>query len=212
MNEIVINPQLLKEHGYSVYEHIFPDGKKYIGLAKGDPKKRWGNDGRGYSGVQSLREAIQKFGWDNIEHNVILTGLQRAQAQKLEKYLIKSFDTIEQGYNTRPGGEAGKTLYSDHVQKMIRESKRFNNPDIDEFMDVLSMFSNIENAAYQINILDLVLREEIEEFINCSEDQYLKTAIWIYYIKNGIMGEDIRKIPKASQFVHEQLTKTMEVI
>ena len=33
---------------YSVYEHICPNGKRYIGITSRNPKLRWGKNGIGY--------------------------------------------------------------------------------------------------------------------------------------------------------------------
>ena len=35
---------------WKLYCHTFPNGKKYIGITKQDPARRWGKDGNGYKG------------------------------------------------------------------------------------------------------------------------------------------------------------------
>lgn len=71
---------------YSVYEHVFPNGKRYIGITC-EPKKRW-NGGHGYDTQPKMKRAIQCYGWDNIEHNIICEGMPKEQAERLEMYLI----------------------------------------------------------------------------------------------------------------------------
>lgn len=51
---------------YSVYVHVFPNGKLYIGATRQEPKKRW-RGGGGYRNQKAMHEAILKYGWDNIK-------------------------------------------------------------------------------------------------------------------------------------------------
>lgn len=64
----------MSDDNYKVYMHKFPDDKVYVGLTKQTLAERWGNKGYGYH-KQPLYNAIQKFGWDNIEHILIADGL-----------------------------------------------------------------------------------------------------------------------------------------
>lgn len=91
---------------YVLYVHIFPDSKLYFGITKQNVLSRW-NKGNGYKTQQRLYSAIQFYGWDNIEHKIIETGLTAKEAQEKEKYYIKKYDTINQGYNTSEGGNLG---------------------------------------------------------------------------------------------------------
>lgn len=109
---------------YAVYEHIFPNGKRYIGITSTSPEDRW-RGGDGYKTQPKMHRAISKYGWGNIEHNVIVDGLSCEQARALEKYLIGSLNTIENGYNATIGGENIKTCYlSSYVLAMLRYAKR----------------------------------------------------------------------------------------
>ena len=110
---------------FSVYCHTFPNGKKYIGISK-DAEKRWGVNGCGYNTQPKMERAIKKYGWDNVDHEIIVDGLEKEQAEKLEIYLISELDTIENGYNSAIGGDNIKSTYlNEHILFMIRESKRF---------------------------------------------------------------------------------------
>jgi hypothetical protein len=96
---------------WAVYEHVFPNGKRYIGIST-DPEKRW-NKGAGYrsDGQNKMHRAIKKYGWDNIEHNVILRGLTEDQAKQIEQDLIAALNTIADGYNSVAGGDTGRAFY-----------------------------------------------------------------------------------------------------
>ena len=94
------------ENTYTVYKHIFPNGKLYIGITSVDVKKRWKN-GKGYQKHHSkVRNAIDKFGWDNILHEIIYEHLSKTEAEKLERELILKYNTIDDkyGYNIALGG------------------------------------------------------------------------------------------------------------
>lgn len=95
---------------YCVYAHIFPNGKIYIGLTCQKTRERWGRGGSNYN-QQMIRSAIKKYGWDNIEHKIIDSGLTKEEAADLEKALIKKYNTTDRdhGYNISTGGEYGIT-------------------------------------------------------------------------------------------------------
>lgn len=90
---------------YSVYIHIFPNGKKYIGITRQKVENRWQN-GKGYKD-QPIYQDILKYGWDNIEHVVLFSNISKSKAQELEIKLIKEYDSIENGYNISKGGDCG---------------------------------------------------------------------------------------------------------
>ena len=80
------------ERNYKLYVHIAPNGKRYYGITKQDVKKRWGY-GYGYSRNQYFYKAINKYGWNNIEHIVLHEGLDKEEAQELEQYMIQWYNT-----------------------------------------------------------------------------------------------------------------------
>lgn len=91
---------------YTLYKHIFPNGKTYVGITRGEPKKRWAY-GHGYRTQQLMFRAITKYGWNNVAHEVIATGLTEREAKSREIELIsecKSND-YKYGYNIAAGGE-----------------------------------------------------------------------------------------------------------
>ena len=109
--------------GFCVYEHVFPNNKKYIGVTC-DPQNRW-NNGAGYNTQKKIAHAIHRYGWNNIKHNIIIDGLSREQALSLEKYLIAELHTIDHGYNVSIGGErVNGTYLNPYVLEMIRFAKR----------------------------------------------------------------------------------------
>lgn len=95
-------------HSYSVYMHLFPNGKRYIGITANSLKRRWAR-GIGYKGQPRVYRAIKKYGWENIKHIVLFEGLTKEEACKKERDLIKKYKTtdIKYGYNISLGGEDG---------------------------------------------------------------------------------------------------------
>ena len=108
---------------YKVYVHIFPNNKRYVGITKQDPQRRWQN-GKGYKG-QVVYEAIQKYKWHNIEHKILYYNLSKDDAEKYEKELIKEWKTNNRkyGYNIENGGNANKEISAETRQKLSIANK-----------------------------------------------------------------------------------------
>lgn len=107
---------------YTVYMHRFPNGKVYIGITRVKPEERWRN-GKGYSENRFMDFAIKKYGWDNVEHLILFSGLSKQEAEEKEIQLISDFNSTNPkfGYNIENGGNAiGKT--SEIARKHIGES------------------------------------------------------------------------------------------
>lgn len=95
---------------YCVYAHINKiNGKIYIGQTiHGDnPNLRWRGDGKGYEQSPRFWNAIQKYGWDNFEHEIIANNLTSEEANSFEALLISKLNTTddEYGYNIEYGGK-----------------------------------------------------------------------------------------------------------
>ena len=106
---------------YSVYIHIFPNGKKYIGITKQKPKRRWQN-GKAYKHNPYITSAINKYGWDNIEHMILYNNLSKEQAEQKEIELIKKYQSANRkyGYNISNGGNTIGT-HSEETKKKLSE-------------------------------------------------------------------------------------------
>ena len=95
---------------WTVYIHINKiNNKKYIGITRNNVKERWKN-GNGYKTQTVFYNAIQKYGWDNFEHKILFTNLNKEEAISKEKFLIKYYNTYvynnnSQGYNMTLGAD-----------------------------------------------------------------------------------------------------------
>lgn len=94
---------------YYVYRHVNrTNGKQYIGITKQNPAQRWGRNGVNYRECSHFWSAIQKYGWDMFDHEIIASGLSKEDACDMEMQLISLYKTQdrEYGYNTLEGGTA----------------------------------------------------------------------------------------------------------
>lgn len=111
---------------YTVYKHISPNGKQYVGITKQDVVKRWAN-GEGYKNCTYFYNAIQKYCWENFQHIILYTGLSREKACEIEKNLIEELDLLnpEKGYNLKTGGRYG--VLTEEGKNKISKSLMGNN-------------------------------------------------------------------------------------
>lgn len=119
LNNLVIQEKsMLKK--YTVYKHVSPSGKVYIGITEGVVEKRW-RAGWGYQYNTHFYNAIQKYGWDNFEHEILFTNLTAEEAAKKEIELIEFYhsDDRNKGYNISPGGN----IISESSKELIRQSR-----------------------------------------------------------------------------------------
>ena len=103
---------------YTIYQHIFPDGKQYIGITRRQPEVRWGPGGYHYKNNPPMWKAIQEVGWDNIQHIILETNVSEEEVSKKERQYIKQYDSInpDKGYNRQRGGVSGESFYYDEDQ------------------------------------------------------------------------------------------------
>lgn len=91
---------------YCVYKHTTPSGKVYIGITCRNPLHRW-NNGKGYFNCKKtiFKSSIIKYGWDNIIHEILHTGLSENEAKEKEIELIAFYKAQGLSLNTTDGGE-----------------------------------------------------------------------------------------------------------
>lgn len=114
---------------YTVYKHTSPSGKVYIGITRKKPEKRWDN-GRGYKHCPHMAAAVKKYGWENIRHEILATGLTKVEAEALEVQLIAAYKSNDRryGYNTDAGGSAPGRMAPESREKLSAGMRGDNNP------------------------------------------------------------------------------------
>lgn len=125
------------EKRYCVYMHTFPNGKRYIGQTCQKPERRWNNNGNGYLGKRKngeykqplIANAIQKYGWENVQHEILFDNLTHKEANRIEQICMILFRTKDRrfGYNINEGGEHGEDFHisDDTKQKISNTLKEF---------------------------------------------------------------------------------------
>ena len=124
---------------YKIYVHINKtNGKMYIGQTKMQIQNRWRKNGEGYkprgSSDTYFWRAIQKYGWDNFEHIILIDNLSLEAANIIEEELIKKYNTIDRecGYNIKFGGDNYDMPESSKQKLSISAKERMNNYSAEE--------------------------------------------------------------------------------
>ena len=106
--------------------------KKYIGITSLKLYDRWRKEGKGYTHCKCFYNAIQKYGWNNFEHSVLVENLSKNEASRLEKAYISYYNSqVPNGYNIDEGGSTGTGCR----KSIIAVSKR-NTDDRYEFLSI----------------------------------------------------------------------------
>lgn len=114
------------EREYKIYKLTSPEGKVYIG-ASINPKRRW-KSGKGYTGCRRMNAAIERFGWDNFEKEIILEGLTKEESELKEVEYIKLYKSndVDYGYNI-DGGAHGLGGFSEETRALISKANKGKN-------------------------------------------------------------------------------------
>ncbi len=121
------------QESYTVYMHTTPSNKKYIGITKQNPKDRWKN-GKGYMHNKYFWNAIQKYGWNNIQHTILFNQLSKEEAKQIEIELIKKYNLTDRnnGYNITKGGDGLNGMIVSEETK-IKMSKNHHHLCSDQY-------------------------------------------------------------------------------
>ena len=115
-----------------VYVHTTPSEKHYVGITSHNPHRRWRANGQGYKRNTYFYQAIKKYGWENIKHEIIYENLTRDEAIEIEMQLIKKLNSNDRnfGYNLTLGGDGVKGYPCPEWKKELQRKtmKGSNNP------------------------------------------------------------------------------------
>lgn len=144
MNNIITDKKQLLEYKdkYVVYSLNFPNGKKYIGYSS-NIIRRWYSKSE-YRYQRLVYRAIEKYGWNNIEKEILYVFDNSKDALQKEAELIEELDLLnpEKGYNVVPGGgdpPHGKDQYmSEETKERLKQLRSENSK---------KMWQNPEKAA-----------------------------------------------------------------
>ena len=107
---------------YYFYKHQNKiNNKVYIGQTyQNPPEKRWKN-GKGYKPCVLFNSAIEKYGWENFSHEILLEGWYSIQeANEIEYQLILKYDSKnpKKGYNINDGG--GRSISQNAIKGALK--------------------------------------------------------------------------------------------
>lgn len=117
---------MVTEKKYILYRHINKiNGGIYIGQTCRKPESRWGKNGNGYKGSTYFYNAIQKYGWNNFEHEILFEGLTFEEVNEKEKWWIAYYRSIPNQivYNLESGGSVNKFHSEKTKQKISKANK-----------------------------------------------------------------------------------------
>lgn len=122
---------MTEEKNYCVYGHRTPDGMYYYGITKQNLKERW--QPSNYKGL-ALEPYIEQFGWDNIEHRVLVDGLDYETALKVEDWFITKatkdgfcINKKRSGLIAKDINEYDKQYYTEHREERKQYDKQRNS-------------------------------------------------------------------------------------
>ena len=129
------------EKRYSVYKHTTPNNKVYIGITGIKPEYRW-KKGYGYHNHSYFFNAIKKYGWDNIKHDILYIGLTKQEAEKIETELIAKYDSTNKtkGYNICLGGHIANNMYCHSVYQCTLQG------------EIIKKWRSVKEAGRELNI------------------------------------------------------------
>lgn len=175
-----------------IYKHTsIRSGKSYIGQTCKTMERRWGQHlSDSLHGSNShFHKAIRLYGKDNWTHEVLASNIDtQEEANALEIYFIKKYDTFENGYNLTEGGNAaitiiGPTRYAEIVHWVHKHYGHEYLTPLD-----LSRKYNIHNTA-----LTKVLRSD------CNNKVY--KGWQVFESENSILLEEFKEY--VSTFYHD---------
>ena len=107
-------------NNYLIYKHTSPSGKAYIGQTN-DYQRRC--RGHKYTGAcRAFSNAIKKYGWSEFKNEILVEGLSKEEANRMEKVLINEHKTYRPyGYNLMSGGDS--FMHSEETKEKMSIAK-----------------------------------------------------------------------------------------
>ena len=130
----------MEERNYTVYIHISPNNKYYVGITKQQVKRRW-RGGSGYKRNKNFYSAIQKYGWNAFQHEIIASHLTKDEACKFEITLISALKSNQKdfGYNKSIGGEGSLGVSPTEEQRNKKREKLIGRKRPKEVCEQISL-------------------------------------------------------------------------
>lgn len=167
---------------YSVYKHIVPNGKIYVGITKAPPEQRWHN-GAGYKENRAFWKDILFYGWGNITHEIVATGLSEQEARKKEYELIIKLHTNDPNYGYNVAANEPKE------QKTPKE-KTITNVNL---LKAKMVMCGDTDCVTKLMLLLNTSRTTASNKLN-GKTTFTQSEIALITMKYGLSAEDIKEI------------------
>ena len=199
----------MKNNKHCVYKHTAPNGKVYIGQTQQNPpEKRW-LYGKGYHCNAYFTNAINKYGWNNFQHEIIADKLTKEEADEMEIRLIAEYNSADKryGYNIALGGNgfgthseesrkkmseshAGKKLTEEH-KKHIREASRRQNEETRKKKSLSHI--GLKHSEETKRKMSEIQKARTQKEIN---DIYKKASKQVLCVETGVVYDSTRLVER----------------
>ena len=190
---------MAEDKKYCVYTHEVEteNGKMvYVGMTSMKLNQRWKPSA--YSKQTKFGTCISKYGWDNIKHNVIVDGLTREEALKLEDKLICEYREKNCSLNQVRSGlvesdkeyvkqrsrknhydnyehyrKLGRQYYNDHKEELLKYGKEYRESHKDSIKEYQDAYRE-EHREYNREYGKKYREENKDKIKEKNRIQYLK--------------------------------------
>lgn len=124
-----MNRKYPKTNNYYVYAHILPNKDVYFGCSNQETCDRWQPK---YYKSTVLYKYINQYGWENIEHRVLIDNLTEKQALLIEDWYIRKGWADGFCINKQRSGcrSRSEQLYDyNHSEKGINTRKKYSQSE-----------------------------------------------------------------------------------
>ena len=124
----------MKRDKYTVYVHKVntENGPMYYAGITSNLITRWKPSS--YNG-SALQNYVEKYGWDNIEHAVIVKDIDYDKAKDIEDQLILFYSSIGRKINRNRSGFSQK-ITQQNAYKITQRIREFNMAHPDKFVEM----------------------------------------------------------------------------
>lgn len=189
---------LLENRRWKIYCYTNKiNNKKYIGQTKTSLKERAGRKGNGYEGCVLFWRAINKYGWESFESQIIKEHLTLEESNYWEEIYIKKYNSAnsDYGYNIRIGGN--NSLVSEETKKKLSKfhkgkQKGKDNPMYGKHhsLEARKSISEKHKAELNANYGKKMTEEQKEKISKTKKDNYKK------------YGSKLKGVKKTKEAVH----------
>lgn len=189
------------KHSYIVYKHTTPSNKVYIGVTCQKPEYRW-NNGRGYNKNKHFSNAILKYGWSNIKHEILFDNLTEEEAKLTKRMYIAIYDSTnrDRGYNQSLGGEGSEGLEftDEHKRKISQANKGIGG----------NLFTNEQKQKMRLlqkeRMSDESYRKNVGDKLKGKNNPKAKAVICV---DNGMVFETVSQASEYARVSHTVISR-----